>query len=176
MPWTKPLSIDRRRTTAASSVELVFGLIMLIPIVLILLDLGFIMVSVFSNDSVCREACRAASATDPKDAEKIAQQIVGQANNGGSTHNTFKLIDRPVLTTLKIPPEEQGGLVEGNVTLKTGVEVKPMFLVGAMYGGKPITFIAQQTFPYTFVLQPKPKQDSNKKSSDNDDPGAEEEE
>lgn len=168
----------RRRGTGASSVELVFGLIMLIPVVLILLDLGFIMVSVFSNDSLCREACRAASATDPKDAEKIAQQIVGQANAGGATHNRFKLVDKPLLTTMKIPPEEQGGLVEGNVTLKTGVEVMPMFLVGAMYGGKPITFVAQQTFPYTYVLQPKPKQNSQKNNTDSkdDDPGAEEEE
>ncbi|MBY0546815.1 MAG: hypothetical protein K2W95_05955 [Candidatus Obscuribacterales bacterium] len=170
------MSRDRTRPRGASSVELIFGLIMLIPVVLILLDLGFIMVSVFSNDSLCREACRAASATDPKDAEKIARQIVGQANTGGSTHNTFKLIDKPVLTTMKLPPEEQGGLVEGNVTLKTGVEVMPMFLVGAIYGGKPITFVAQKTFPYTFVLQPKPKLNSNKNnSSDSDDPGAEEE-
>lgn len=148
-----------RRAVAASSVELVCGLLMLVPVSLVLLDLGCIMMSVFSNDSLCREACRAASAADPKDAKKVAEQLITRANAGGSTLATYKLVDDPVKSSMKVPKTDQGGLVEGNVTVKTGVAVKPMFLVGAMYGGNPIDFVASQTFPYTFVMQPKPKKE-----------------
>ena len=163
---------DRRRTRqGASSVELVFGLMILIPVLLILIDLGFIMVSVFSNDSLCREACRAASSTDPQEAKRIADQIVARANAPGSKNTCYKLVDEPKQSALKIPPAEQGGLIEGNVTVKTAVDVQPMFLVGFLYGGKPITFVAEQTFPYTYVLQPKlkaPLQDSKQADAEDE--------
>lgn len=168
---------NRRRGAGASSVELVFGLMLLVPVALVLLDLGFIMMSVFSNDSLCREACRAAAATDPKDAEKIAEQIVSKANTTGGTHTVYSLAGKPELTGLKVPPAEQGGLVEGSVTTHTSVEVKPMFLVGIFYGGKPINFVTQKTFPYTYVMQPAPKKEpTNKSTSASSDDADEEEE
>jgi hypothetical protein len=157
-----------RKQLAASSVELVCGLLMLVPVSLVLLDMGSILVSVFSNDSICREACRAASSADPKDAKKVAEQIVTRANSSGSTLAVYKLVEEPQKTSLRVPKEDQGGLIEGSVTLKTAVDVRPMFIVGAMYGGKPIEFVAQQTFPYTFVMQPKPKADKDKNNDQGD--------
>ncbi len=164
----------RRRELGASSVELVCGLLLLVPVSLVLMDLGFVMLSVFANDSLCREACRAASATDPKDAKKVAEQLVTRANAGGSTLSVYKLVGDPTTSAMKVPNAEQGGLVEGSVTLKTGVDVKPMFLVGALYGGKPIEFVTQQTFPYTFVLQPKPKDKKDQKNGEEEESPEEE--
>lgn len=163
--------IDRRarRSIGASSVELVCGLLMLVPITLVLLDLGSIMIFVFANDSLCRETCRAASAADPKDAKEIAEQFIRRANSNGTNIAVYKLIENPQISELKVPPLEEGGLVEGNVTVKTGVDVKPMFLISAIYGGKPVLFATRQTFPITFVVQPKQLKSKNGIKASQDD-------
>lgn len=55
-----------RRKTAQSIVEMVIGVIVLVPIVLILFDVAVLVLASSAADSLAKSACRAAaSATDP---------------------------------------------------------------------------------------------------------------
>lgn len=139
--------------------ELVFGIIILVPIILGLFDLGSIITAVSANDSLCREACREAAAGPPANSKRLVEQLIDQANRkggGGLGSAKFSLPEDPKSLELKLPPPEQGGMVQGRVQVKTQVDVHPPFLVSFLYQGQPLKFIAVQTFPYTYVFPPPP--------------------
>lgn len=147
-----------RRNKAQSFMELVAGLAILIPIVLILIDIGTIMIGVNMNDSVCREAARAASIGPPDqiqsgEPKKRAELVVAKHIGAGAV----KMVPTVVMTESLNPPLPQapyGGPVDGEVTIETTCNVFPPFLVSAVVGPGGVQFRARQTFPYTWIMPP----------------------
>lgn len=146
----------RKRYRGQSSVELVCGLIVLIPIVLVLFDLAVIVVGVQINDSTCREAARVASIGDPTDANKRAAAVVARANKQGSSMlSNFVLVScTSTVTAAQVTALKAsfGGPVSGTVTAVTEVDIKPFVVQYAYSGGAPLKFRATQTYPFTYVV------------------------
>ena len=148
--------ISTRKFRGISTVEMIAGLVVLIPIILTLFDLGCIISGVLVNDTVCRDIARAVSESDPASAKQRAEQLVVQANKkSGSVVSQYSLVGDPQNADLVVPAPEVGGLVKGTVTVRTRVEIRPPFLVGVVYGGQGLNFDSQQTFPYTFSMPAK---------------------
>ncbi|HMY03648.1 MAG TPA: hypothetical protein PKA48_09850 [Candidatus Obscuribacter sp.] len=149
-------SSNRFRPRGQSSVELVAGLIILVPIVLVLFDLAVIVLGVQINDSTCREAARVASIGDPTDCDKRARAVVARANaQGSSMLSNFQMFS---CTSTVTPAQVNamklnfGGPVSGTVTVVTRVDIHPFVVHYAYSGGAPITFQATQTYPFTYVV------------------------
>lgn len=139
----------------SSLIELVLGLIALIPVVLVIFDLSVIAIAVQVNDSTCREAARAAATGNPLDAQTRAQTIINRANtNQSMLCSNFMLVS--ALST--VTPQDIaalgtfGGPVTGTVTVKTDVQVRPFIVQYAFTGKSPLHFQSQQSFPFTFQV------------------------
>lgn len=151
---------NKRTKRAQSIVELVAGVILIIPVVLLLIDLATLVLGVTSNDNLCREAARAASAGDPDSANARATAIVNQANlTKGGVIAKFELIDaRPLRPDRSGPPIRPdgatgGGIVQGSVDVRTRVIVAPPFLLNALKRDDHFAFETFQSFPITFVVK-----------------------
>jgi hypothetical protein len=154
------------RQAGQSTVELVVGLIVIIPVVLVLFDLGVIVLGVTTNATVCRDAARAAAAgapgqlkagdnrvvTNTQPPYRRADAVVRRMNQSGGAVRIQP--DMKVVETVRdpVPAEPYGGPVDGEVTVETVAMVYPPFLVQAVVGQGGIPFHTSQTFPYTWVM------------------------
>jgi hypothetical protein len=146
-----------KTTKAQSTIELVAGLMILIPIVLSLIDIAVFVMGVSLNDSVCRDATRAAASGPP---DKIAhgqpkQRAEMVVKRSYKTEGAIRLSpDVDIRENIRepLPSEPYGGPVDGEVTVSTTVNVHPPFLVSVFCGSSGITFKSEQTFPYTWVM------------------------
>jgi hypothetical protein len=148
------LVLNRKRR-GQSLVELVCGLLVLIPIILVLFDLAVIVLGVQLNDSTCREAARVASLGDPLTASTRAQAVIDRANASGSSMlSNFKLVKCvSTVTAADIAALGAfGGPISGSVTVDTEVDIRPFVVAVVWNGGAPLTFRSEQTFPFTFVV------------------------
>jgi uncharacterized protein (UPF0333 family) len=144
------------RKRGQSIIELAVGIIVLVPIVLVLFDLAVLVLGVGINDSVCRDAARAAASGSPTDIQARAEAIINRMNaKSSSMLSNFKLIGCKMdgISQQDIQNAQQfGGPVTGTVTVTTEVEIRP-FVVKVVYqGDKPLVFRARQCFPFTFVF------------------------
>lgn len=152
-----------RSSSAASITELIIGLFVLIPIVLLFFDFGVIAMAVQINDSTCREAARQAAYGQPTnigDLEARANAVISRANSSSAgILSKFRLIS-PIAT---LPSQSDlqkqldalrgyGGPVTGTVTVQCEVDVRPFVVRYAYDGGKPLIFRAQHSFPFTYVV------------------------
>jgi len=154
-----------RRTNCAtgqSLIELVVGLLALIPIVLAIFDLAVIVIAVQMNDSTCREAARVA-ASGPPDTQDIQQRagaIITRANKRASAMmSNFQLISATSTASSNYISGLQtsngqtfGGPVNGTVTVITEVDVRPFIVQWCYNGVTPLRFRSSQTFPITYVI------------------------
>jgi hypothetical protein len=154
---------SRHHRRGQSLVEVTAGIAILLPVLLVLFDLSMIFLAVQANESICRNAARAAAGGDPSDASVRAQAIVDGANSRsrGPLIEHFRLIlpiavevtDRPVsqedpLTGNAANP---GGPISGKTAVTTEVDVRP-FVVYRLWGGKlPMKFRASHVFPISYT-------------------------
>jgi hypothetical protein len=156
-----------RKKTGQSFVELAAGLIVLIPILLALLDLAMIIIAVQVNDTVCRDAARAASSGRPADftssmgvqkanAMERAQGVVkrAKASSGGyiAQLNIIPSESGPTFVDPGNPGPDPnfGGAYNGSYHVTTEVTVNvPAYVPKVMEPS--YTFRARQEFPITFV-------------------------
>jgi len=153
--WGNMFLAMAHRRRGQSSVELVTGLIVLIPVVLVLFDLAVIVLGVQINDQTCREAARVASIGDPTDCTKRADAVVNRANKQGSSMlSNFQLVScvSSVSAADIAALQPYGGPVTGTVTVQTKVDIKPFVVQYAYSGGAPIVFHARQTYPFSYVV------------------------
>lgn len=136
------------RPSGQSTVELIAGVIVIIPIILCLVDLSIIAQSSFKNDSICREACRAAAAGDPKDCQKNAEQEISKYNTAGG-FTRFSLAGSPTTQNLELPASGHG-LVRGTVSVKTSASVHAPFIIG--FFSPNFTLQTEQSFPFTYTM------------------------
>lgn len=134
-------------------VELVAGIIVVVPIVLLLVDLGSLVIGVTSGDNVCREAARLASIGDPSQVQQRAQQVINEANasKGGIIVNYT--LNQAAAQNVQIPPAASGGVVQGNVSVDSSITVAPPFILKAMAGNGSFVFSSHQSFPITFTIK-----------------------
>ncbi|MBY0552458.1 MAG: hypothetical protein K2W95_34575 [Candidatus Obscuribacterales bacterium] len=151
-----------RSRDAQALLEVLFGIVCLIPVALVLLDLFVIFVAVQMNDTVCANAVRSAACGAPEDADKRARMVVGSETQSPGLIRGFRLV-APVVLDLKKDSgklsvetftgesEEGARVVCGSATLSTEVEICPI-LVHRLYGNQPsFKFCATKTSPITFV-------------------------
>lgn len=158
----------QRAKKGSSLVELSVGLMIVVPIVLTLIDCVMIVIGVSINDSVCRDAARAAASGEPAKLETCTsrpagpgtapyQRVLAVINSVWISNLPMKLSQEPVIKeTLKdVPPQELGGAIDGEVSVQTTMHVYPPFLVGACVGDK-LNFQSTHVVNFTYVV-PKPK-------------------
>ena len=141
-----------------SLVELGAGLLIVIPVILVGIDLATLYMGVNLNDTVCRDAARAASVGAPDaitsgEPLRRAQGVVSRAN---ATAGAIRMDPSSVKVTESInslPKAPYGGPVNGQVTVTTSVNVYPPFLLSLMSQGQPQTFTTNKTFAYTWSMQ-----------------------
>ncbi len=148
------LFMNKRRLNSKgqASVELVIGLIAMIPVVLFFIDGVLLVLATTTNDSLCREAARAAASVQPSQSRARAQQVIDIANQSTGTVSQFTMVGGNLDTHGAADVvSTEGGIVQGNVTLSTQAKVRPLTILTVVNKGVPFTFTATQTFPYTFV-------------------------
>lgn len=150
-----------KRSLAQSSIELVIGLIFLVPLILAFVDLAAVVLAVQVNDSTCREAARVASIGDPRDWQLRANAVIARANQKGSSMLSNFQLDTPnCMCTISAwqvqqlePPNGYGGTLTGVVKVQTLVRVQPFCVKFFQFnGGNPLIFKSMQVYPITFVV------------------------
>ena len=153
-----------RRQTAQSLLEVIFGIVVLIPVVFVFLDLGIILLAVQQNETTCRNAVRAAASGAPAEAARRAKAIVDGSNirSGGGIVSQFVLVP-PVDVKVTSKPISQvdagtgsqitaGGPILGTAQVTTEVEVRPFIVHLVCGGGQPLKFKVQHSCPLSYVL------------------------
>jgi hypothetical protein len=155
-----------RQQSGQSAVELAAGLIVCVPILLCVIDLGFIAIGAAANDSVCREASEAAASGPPSTtiAPSTRQLSAGQSGYDRAvavikihqpTNAPAKVSEQPVVSEVltDVPPEDQGGSIDGEISVTTTVTITPPFLVGAYYGKNGVNLSSKHIAPFTYVVR-----------------------
>ena len=147
-----------RRSSGQHIIELMAGLMALIPVIMVLIDIAIILTAVNINDSVCRDAARAAAQGDPEptggDPGPIAraQAVVDQRQSQiGGYITKIELLPAPdsKVVVVTSPDPTYGGSYTGNVTVVTKIHVKvPASLPGLVPDH--VDLSSRQTFPITF--------------------------
>jgi hypothetical protein len=155
-----------KKAKGQSTIELVAGLIIGVPMILIAIDAIILATGAVINDAACRDAARAAASGPPSalticiDREvasgttphKRAKAVIERVYKSGG----FFVLNDPVLVieTLRdpLPSGLTGGSLDGEVTVETRIDVKPPFLIQALVGSHAISFTNRQTYPYTYVV------------------------
>lgn len=154
-----------RFQSGQSMVELAAGLIICIPILLSIIDLGFIAMGAAANDSVCKEAASAAASGPPSTSRAPSKNDLSAGQPGYDlavstikvhqpTRMPAKVSEQPVVSEQlnDVPPAEQGGSVDGEVSVTTTVVINPPFLVGAYYGKQGVSLTSKHVAPFTYVV------------------------
>lgn len=161
---SRSLSLSQVGSTKGQSiVELVVGLIVIIPIILFCVDAAMLYMAVNLNDNVCRDAARAASAGPPDaitsgEPKRRADAIVKKVNkfSGSIVLDPNVVVAESLTGTL--PKAPFGGPVKGDVTVTTAVTVYPPFVL-AIFTSTGFKFTAQKTLAYTWAMPSTAKQD-----------------
>ncbi len=145
----------KRKKEGASILEMVVGLMVVIPVMLLLIDLVLITLGVQINDHAAREADRLAASGDPNQAVSRAQAVIDRLNK-----STGGYVSKLTLKSLTFAPTDlltteaalvpYGGVVQGSVTVNTEVTVTPI-AISCVYSG-PYTFQSSQTCPITYEV------------------------
>jgi len=157
----RPTIASRQRVRGQSLVELLGGLIVLIPVLMLLVDLVVIFMAVQVNDTACRDAARAAANGRPidyngKSATSFgrAQAVVNQLNKAGGyiVGPTLLPLDDGVKTgpvNVQPPPSDFGGQYQGSYRVTTEITINlPASLPGLPSS---IKLNSRQEFPITFT-------------------------
>ncbi len=118
-----------RSARAQAILEVVLGVICIVPVLLILLDLFIIFIGVQMNDSLCTSAVRVVASGAPEDAEKRARIVVGAEKKSAGLISGFSIVAPPVIRldqsggaqAIVSSPVAQNGPVRGTATLVTEV-------------------------------------------------------
>ena len=139
------------------------------PIALTCIDLGTIALGATINDSVCRDAARAAASGPP------GTQTAGSSRSVAPTEAPYlralavvksqtprnlpiKVQEQiRVRETLRdVPPAEIGGGIDGDVDVSTSAIIMPPFLVSAVTGPNGIILNSTHIVSYTYTMPQKP--------------------
>lgn len=144
--------------------ELCAALMIGLPLLLACIDVAYIALGASINDSICRDATRAAASARPQKIEpsrhKVGptQDAYLRAQAVVRTHNPSNLpikVSEQVLVfelVRDLPPATMGGAVDGEVEVKTSVLIVPPFLLQAIVPSG-IILSSTHSIPYTYSLR-----------------------
>ncbi len=154
-----------RQQVGHSMIELAAGLIVCVPVFLAVIDLAFIGMGASANDAVCRLAAEAVAAGPPSTSNAPSTNKLSAGQSGFDIavsviklHQPTKLpaqvSDQPAVTEqlVDVPPPDQGGSVEGEVSVTTTVLITPPFIIGAYYGKNGVSLSSKHVVPFTYVV------------------------
>lgn len=157
--------VSRRSTVAVSMLEVICGILIMVPCILVVLDLATIYEGFCLNNNACLEAVKAASsgppnAISPGTPKDRAEAAVRRHHPAAATFafSTLCKVQEDVMQPL--PGAPLGGAVDGQVTVETTLTVRPPFLIGIVVGKHGIPLTASKTFPYTYTV-PATQQDAS---------------
>lgn len=145
-------------------VEVVGILVCLVPVVLLVIDLGMIAIGAGLNDQACRDAARAAASGPPSDLSKGENRTVGAGTlpydraaavvkKIYSTRLPMKVRENiEAVETVRDIPTDAGGAVDGEVSVKTIIDIYPPFLAGAVVGPQGVSLNCTHTVAITYVV------------------------
>lgn len=55
-------------------------------------------------------------------------------------------------TVRDVPPSETGGAIDGEVSIKTTIDIYPPFIVGKIVGDSGVTLTSKHSVPITYVM------------------------
>jgi len=149
----------RRANSGQSIVELVAGLIALIPVIMALLDIAVVYSGISLNDSICRDAARVAAAGDPTNTTQMmnrATQVIKNVYKPGGyvvLNTTPKQVIIDPSIPFVAPNPTTGGTYNGNILVQTEVTVNLPASVPNITPSQ-LVFDSQASYPITFVAQP----------------------
>jgi len=154
----------RHKSAGQSLIELCVGLIIFVPVVLVLVDLGVLLFGVELNDKNCRVAVRAAATGLPAEAQMRAQSVLREGRSARHIdmlgHSQIVLPVNVVVNSEPVAETDfaaekqifQGGPVIGTATVTTQIQIAPLF-IHVLYGAKsPLFFRATHSEPICCVL------------------------
>jgi hypothetical protein len=161
---TTKLSIIRRGDFGQSTVEVVCGLVIFVPLILLVIDGITIYGGYSANIKLCADAARAAASGPPnaispgtpkKRAEATIRNEYGSASSEKVGQFGILHVHPDCVATEQMtgaPPDPKiGGPIDGQVTIQTTVDVVPPFLI-KQFAKSGITLTTSQTYPYTYNL------------------------
>lgn len=147
-----------------SLVELCASLVVCVPIILACIDASYIAMGASINDTICRDAARAAASGKPQ-VVNPSRHAIGPAQDSFlraaaviKAHNPsnlpIKVNEQPLVfeTVRDIPPSNTGGAVDGEVEVKTTVLIMPPFLVNALLPSG-VNLSSTHSIPYTYSVK-----------------------
>jgi len=158
---------NRKMVAGQGLVEVVGVLVCLVPAILLIIDLGMIAIGAGLNDQACRDAARAA-ASGPPSLLSIADARA--VNSGTAPHDRARaVVNRVYMTnlpmkvrekieafeTIRDVPTDAGGAVDGEVSVKTTIDIYPPFVAGAVVGQSGVSLTSKHTVPITYVVPAK---------------------
>jgi hypothetical protein len=137
-----------------STVELVTGLIVLVPFLLAMFELVVIVIVAQVSDGAAREAARVAASSDPRMAQQRADAVIAQANQTSHMMSSqFKMVSFTFTPADTLAQETKlipyGGTLNGDVTVMIQCTVKP-YLISLVMNNKPISFNSMKSCPFTY--------------------------
>jgi Flp pilus assembly protein TadG len=153
MRFLQQYRLVNRKEHGVSVIEMVVGLIVVIPLMIFLIDVMLITLGVQVNDHAAREAVRLAASGDPSQAQSRAQAVIDRlnTNSAGYVSNvTLKSLTFNPTTLLATEASliPYGGVIQGSVTVITQVTITPIALSYVYVG--PLNFQSSQTCPITY--------------------------
>lgn len=149
------MTLKQHKIHGQSTIEVIAGILVLIPIALFAIDGVTLFMGASLNSQVCRDAARAAANGPPTvmsptlTPRQRAEAVVRRTQkNEGAVRLQPDVVCRESVTRVPTPP--WGGIVEGTVTVTTAVDVYPPFLLKCTMPR--VTLRNEQTFPFTYVL------------------------
>jgi hypothetical protein len=158
--------LNRKR--GSSVIELCLALFIIVPLVLLSVDAGFLFFGCAFGSTACREAARWASNGAPADVTSAHSGVVGSGTGPylravnalstfrGSRVAGFDSASLQVSETITdpVPAAPFGGMANGNVTVSMQVTVAPPIPLPFMPSY--VQFPVQESFPYTWVMPATP--------------------
>lgn len=160
----RPAHHANKDKTGQGLVEVVAVLICLVPAVLLAIDLGMIAIGAGLNDQACRDAARAAASGPPSDLSiadnrKVAagaspyDRAMTVIKKIYSTNLPMKVRDEiEAVETVRDIPTDAGGAIDGEVSIKTTIDIYPPFIAGGVIGAKGLALNCTHTLPITYVV------------------------
>jgi len=159
---TKTRRTPAERQNGQSLVEVCAALMIAIPLLLILIDGVFVFIGASLNDSICRDAARAAAAGPPTVVDNIAtpkQRALTVIKHVYYSSLPMKVRDAVDVKedVRSVPPESQGGYVDGEIAVGTTIDIYPPFMLNNAGSGQ-VVLNSKHIVPITYVVPAVPAQ------------------
>jgi len=156
----KTPTLTLRSSRGQHLVELMAGLIVVIPVFMMLIDLVFVFMAVQVNDSASRDAARAASQVPPElgapagDSEVPPTAAMYLRANAVLKQMYGNSVCKPEIKAMTLdnmtrPDGQLGGLFGGQVSVRTEAKVVPPVAIPLVTDSLTFTHKSFSTFPLT---------------------------